>query len=431
MTTKTLSDDQILSTTMWRVMPLATMCMIIATIDRSNIGYAKLDMATSLGLSEQVFALGASLFSIGYLLFEIPSVMAAHKYGPRVWFARIMFTWGLATLLLAFSQSPAMFFILRFLLGVAEAGLYPGLIFYVTLWFPKSKHPQALAFVTIGAAAGNALGALISGPLLDLHGLLGFASWQWVFLVTGILPILATGLVLRTLRNSPDEADFLRAPDRLRLKSMVEQDKAELPHAKGLISAVTNLRVLGFGAIYAILMTALYGVIYWSPSVVKSFGVSGVQNGMLVALPWLIDIALLLVLPKMLKTRQAVLTAMVGLSLLGAATFAGAVLIESNYIRYAFLLVGIPCISLVLALNWSFPVRMLRGAGAAAAIAAVSMLGNIGGIFGQNGMPAIAGLAGNISAALWVPCACLSAMALGALVVLIKNTRGAVVQPAA
>lgn len=416
------TDDQILNRTMWRVMPLATMCMVIGTIDRSNIGYAKLGMVSSLGLSEQIFALGASLFYIGYLLFEIPSVIAAHKYGSRLWFARIMFTWGLATLLLTFAYTPTLFFILRFLLGVAEAGLYPGLIFYVTLWFPKSKHPQALAFVTIGSAIGNSFGALISGPLLDLDGVFGLAGWQWVFLVTGMLPMIGTIIVLRNLCDSPDKATFLPPEDRKRLKVLVEQDSAELPHGKGFLSAVTNLRVLGFGAIYAIILTALFGVIYWSPSVVRGFGVSGLQNGLLVALPWAIDVVLLLTLPKMLQTRRAILLAMTGLSVLGAVTFAGAVLVDNNFIRYGFLVVGIPCISLVLALNWSFPVRMLRqGAGAAAAIAAVSMLGNIGGILGQNAMPAISEIAQNVNAALWVPCACLAAVAIGSMIVFIRS----------
>lgn len=415
------ADKALMEKVLWRVMPLATACMIIGTIDRSNVGFAKLSMANDLGMSEAIFAFGSSLFYLGYIAFEIPSALAAHRYGARLWFARIMLTWGIATLLLAFTSSAAIFYVLRFLLGAAEAGLYPALLFYITLWFPRADHARAMGFLTIGSALGNATGALISGPLLDMNGVMGFQGWQWIFLVTGALPVAGVAVVLWLIRDNPSQARFLTEPEKARLIDMIEPTETK-PHGwREILQAISAPRVLGHGAAYTVILTALFGVIYWTPSLIKSFGATGAQNGMLVALPWLIDVVLLLVIPRRLHSRKAILSTLIGLTVLGAAAFAAAVMVDNSFFRYGCLLVGIPCISVSLALYWTFPARLFRGAQAAAAIAAISTLGNMGGLIGQNLMPAVAKAGGGPSAALWAPCVCLSLMAVGAVIALSRG----------
>lgn len=411
------ADEPMLQRMLWRVMPLITLCMALSTIDRSNIGFAKLTMAKDLGMSEAIFALGSSLFYLGYLLFEVPSGLAAHRYGARLWFARIMATWGLVTVLLAFARSAPSFYLLRFILGVAEAGLYPGAVYYITLWAPQARRAQALGLLTIGSALGNSFGALVAGPLLDLNGAMGLHGWQWIFLVTGAMPLIAAPVILALLADKPADAKFLSDAERGRLGQLLGPPAPEVTAGK-LVRAVCDLRVLGHGLAYTALLTALYGVVYWAPSIIKTFGVTGTQNGLMVALPWAIDIVLLIILPKRVRSQRGVLWAIVVLGLLGAAAFASAGVIDSHVFRYGALLAGIPCISLLIAFYWTIPTRMFAGAQAAVAIAAISTLGNFGGMIGQNMMPAVAKLGGSASAALWAPCVCLGLIGLGALIAL-------------
>src|SRR5476649_351040 len=194
----------------FRLMPLLGLLYLIAYIDRSNISFAKLQMLGSLGLSEVAYGLGASLFFIGYLIFEVPSNVLLHKYGAPRWIARIMLTWGIVTVLLAFTKNATTFYVLRFLLGASEAGLYPGVIYYLTLWFPSRHRVRMLGYFTVGSSLGNMVGAPICGWLLDKGGLLGLQGWQLVFIVTGIPSILLTAVVLLYLPASPLKATSCR-----------------------------------------------------------------------------------------------------------------------------------------------------------------------------------------------------------------------------
>ncbi|MBV9457283.1 MAG: MFS transporter, partial [Bradyrhizobium sp.] len=177
--------DALMYRIMWRIMPLMVAFMMLSVIDRSNVSYAKLQMVSGLGMSETAYGLASSLFFIGSLIFEVPSALAAHRFGARFWFARILLTWGLLTVLLGFTFSGSLFAAFRFLIGAAEAGAYPGIIYYLTLWFPKRYRVQALALMTIGSPLGNMFGSLFGGLLLNLDGVLGLGGWQWVFIATG------------------------------------------------------------------------------------------------------------------------------------------------------------------------------------------------------------------------------------------------------
>ena len=198
-----------INTITWRLMPLLMLLYLVAYIDRQNVSYAKLQMVGDLGLSETAYGLGASLFFIGYFLFEVPSNVILERVGARVWFARIMLTWGIVTLLLAFTKNATMFYILRFALGAAEAGFFPGVLFALTLWFPQDHRGRMIGWFMIASAIANAVGAAIGGMLLDLDGTLGFKGWQWVFLATGVPAVLLAGVVFMILPEGPHKATWL------------------------------------------------------------------------------------------------------------------------------------------------------------------------------------------------------------------------------
>lgn len=409
-------QTKLMSRLVWRVMPLLMLVYLIAVIDRANIGFAKLQMVKDLGMSEQAFGLAASLFFIGYLVFEVPSTLAVHRFGARRWLARILFTWGAVTVALAFVRSDTMFTVLRFLLGVAEAGAYPGIIFVTTLWFPQAYRVRVMGIVTLGSAFGNMFGSLMSGPLLDLNGTLGLAGWQWVFLVTGIPAILMGIVVLLFLPSTPADATFLSPTERGWLtQSLARENVAKSDHTN-VWQVLWDPRVLFLSLVYALILTALYGVIYWLPTVVKGFGATGTQNGVLSSLPWLVAALVLMVLPSRLRAHQSVLMGIFVLSAIGVCAFFMSTVVPENWMRLIAMMIGTPCISLLLPCFWSLPSRFLAGARAATGIAVISSLGNFGGFAAQNLMPWVAQMGGSAVAAMLVPTVCLALLGIGAAI---------------
>ncbi|MDC7789527.1 MFS transporter [Rhodoplanes sp. TEM] len=421
------SDQQeVMRRVMWRVMPLVMLAYLTAVIDRANVGFAKLQMIRDLGISEQAFGLAASLFFIGYLVFEIPSTLAVHRFGARKWISRILLSWGVVTVWMAWTTSETMFTVLRFMLGVAEAGAYPGIIFFTTLWFPQAYRVRVMGIVTLGSAFGNMFGSLLSGPLLDLDGSLGLAGWQWVFIVTG-MPAVIMGLVIFfTLPDSPAEATFLSPSEKSWLADSIQRDGAAKHDHGGIWQVLWDPRVLFLSGVYTLILTSLYGVIYWLPTVVKAFGATGTQNGLLSAVPWAVTVGMLVVLPGRLKQHRTVLVGMATLSLVGVAAFFASTVVPANWMRFVALTIGTPCISLLLPCFWSLPSRFLSGARAAAGIGAISTLGNFGGFAAQNLMPWAAKLGGSAVAAMLVPTVCLAALGIGAAIAQAVAKRNAV-----
>lgn len=412
----TVSREQALMRRLgWRLMPLLILLFLTSFIDRQNVGFAKLQMLTDLHMSEAAYGLGASLFFIGYLLFEVPSALGLQRYGARIWLARIICTWGLVTILLAFTSSTAMFYVLRFLLGVAEAGFYPGAIFYITIWFPKSYRIRMLGFFTLGSTLGNMLGGLINGPLLDLNGTLGFAGWQWVFIGSGIPAVLLTFAVLAYLPSSPETASFLTDEDRKLLAAAHAREPSTATTHGRPWAALWDPRVLGFALIYMLMSTSLYGVTYWLPTVVRSFGVTSTVNGLLNMIPWGIGAVLLMILPGYLRHDRVVFRAAALITLLGMACFTASVLLTDHTQRFIALAIGGPCISLLYPCFWSLPPRFFSGARAAASIAAINSIGNLGGFFAQNLMPWVGEKTHSTGGPMLVPAACLAVLCIGAI----------------
>lgn len=418
-----IDEAKLMARIIRRIMPILMLVYLTAVIDRSNIGFAKLQMAREMNMSEQAFGLASSLFFIGYLLFEIPSTLAVHRFGARKWLTRILVSWGAITVAMAFVSSDKMFTVMRFLLGVAEAGAYPGIVYVTSLWFPQSYRVRVMGIITLGSAFGNMFGALASGPLLDLHGLLGFSGWQWVFIVTGLPAILLGIFVLLLLPDRPDDAPFLTQNDKDWLSARLAEESEAKRESHSLLQVLWDGRVWFLSLVYALILTSLYGVIYWTPTVIKGFGATGTQNGLLTSLPWLLTVAMLLILPKRLREHRSVVTAMAVLSVTGVAAFLLSTIVPENWMRLLAMIVGTPCISLLLPCFWSLPSRFLTGQRAAAGIGAISMLGNFGGFAAQNLMPMVAQLGGHTSAAMWVPAACLALLGCGAASQLITMPR--------
>jgi MFS family permease len=410
------SERSIVNKSLLHVMPILIAAFILGYIDRQNVAFAKLQMVSALGMTEISYGLGSSLFFIGYILLDIPSALAVHKYGARIWLARIMCSWGVITVLLAFAFTPVHFFVLRFLLGAAEAGFYPGCIYYLTLWFPQAHRVRALGIFTLGAPLGNMLGSLIGGMLLELNGRLGFAGWQWTFIMTGLPAIVVAGALLIWLPRAPKEAKFLSAKEQDILLAAVERETAATATHSSPIAALWDPRVIGFGVVYMLMSTALYGVSYWLPTIVKGFGIGSARNGLVNMVPWGLAIIMLLMLPPRLKTERSVLIAVSAVALIGVICFATSTLVSDHGLRFAAIALGAPCIQVMYPSFWSIATRFFKGARAASSVAVINAIGLLGGFVAQNLMPWMGHLSGSTVAPMLAPAGCLTMLGLLALV---------------
>lgn len=415
----------------WRLMPLFCLMYLIAYIDRQNVSYAKLEMADALGMSEAVYGLGASLFFIGYFLFEAPANLVLARVGARVWFTRIMATWGVITVLLGFTNSPLMFYVLRFLLGVAEAGFFPGVLYVLTLWYPQSHRGRMVGAFMVASAFANAVGALLGGLLLDMDGLMGLQGWQWVFVATGLPAVLLAPYVLWKLPNGPDKAPWLTDVQKASVAEDLAGENADPTHA-GADSwrAMLDRRVLMLATMYVGFPLAAYGLSYWLPTVVKGFGATNAQNGAINVIPWLMVALALWLLPRwsarMRQTQKVQSWFIAGPAFVGATALVLSVLVPGNAAKFALLCVAAPAIFCAQPMFWSLPPTFLRGAGAAAGIAAINSIGNLGGFVAQTAVPAIKEASGSDLTPMLFLAACLTVAGLSIFLVLPRLKPGPV-----
>ncbi|WJF90044.1 MFS transporter [Paraburkholderia bonniea] len=402
------NDALLIQRVWWRIMPLVLLTYLVAVIDKMNVSFAKLQMVHHIGLSETAYGLASSLFFIGYVIFEVPSAMGAHRFGAPKWISRIVLSWGLATLLLAYTASGSTFAALRFLVGAAEAGLYPAIIYYFTLWFPRAYQVRALGILTLGSAIGNMLGSAFGGALLSLDGLWNIAGWQWVFLITGMMAVVLAPFVLFLLPANIASARFLHAGERTRLSQIIASEASpQATEGGSLWSVLIDKRVIAFSGGYTLLLTSLYGIIYWLPTVIKDFGVSGALNGTLNMIPWALTATLLLIIPRQLKRDNQIRKTAMVIAAAGCVAFIVSMVVESQTLRFIALVLGTPCTSLLLPCFWSLPSKYFSGRRAAASLAAICSVGNVGGFLAQNLMPWIGKLLGHPAYAMALPAFCL------------------------
>jgi MFS family permease len=374
-----------------RLIPLFMLMYLIAYIDRQNVSFAKLQMTSALGLSEAAYGLGASLFFIGYFLFEAPSNFVLSKVGPKIWFARIMATWGLVTVLLGFTTNAPMFYILRFLLGAAEAGFFPGVLYVLTLWFPAADRGRMVGWFMIASALANAVGAAIGGLLLDLDGLANLQGWQWVFVATGVPAVLFAPIAYAFLPRSPNEARWLSDERKAWLaKTLADEHAATgaVDHANPF-KVMADPRVILICLMYIGLPLAAYGLSYWLPTIVKSFGVSNTVNGFINIIPWLFVAFALWWNPRHSAKTGEKTWHMVVPCFVGAACLILSVLVPGAATKFAFLCVAAGCMFMVQPVFWTLPGTFLKGATAATGIAVINSFGNLGGFIAQNAVPII------------------------------------------
>ena len=374
-----------------RLLPLFMLMYLIAYIDRQNVSFAKLQMTSALGLSEAAYGLGASLFFIGYFLFEAPSNFVLSKVGPKIWFARIMATWGLVTVLLGFTTSAPMFYILRFLLGAAEAGFFPGVLYVLTLWFPAADRGRMVGWFMIASALANAVGAAIGGLLLDLDGLANLQGWQWVFVATGIPAVLFAPIAYAFLPRSPNEARWLSDERKAWLaKTLADEHAATgaIDHANPF-KVMADPRVILICLMYIGLPLAAYGLSYWLPTIVKSFGVSNTVNGFINVIPWLFVAFALWWNPRHSAKTGEKTWHMVVPCFVGAICLIASVLVPGAATKFGFLCIAAACMFMVQPVFWTLPGTFLKGATAATGIAVINSFGNLGGFVAQNAVPII------------------------------------------
>ena len=386
---------RVLRKTTLRIVPFIMLLYFVAFIDRVNIGFAALTMNKDLGFSPAVYGFGAGIFFWGYFLCEVPSNIVLEKVGARIWIARVMITWGLISGAMAFVQGQTSFYVLRFLLGAAEAGFFPGIILYLSYWFPARQRAAVTALFMAAAPLSTAIGSPLSSALLGTHGLLGFQGWQWLFVIEAIPAVLLGFVVLFFLTDQPGQAKWLADDER---KWLVETMNAERAGQTATAShsiwhGLTDPRVLALSLVYFGTSAGLYTLGIWAPQIIKSFGLSTMQVGVLNAIPPTLSIvAMYLWSWHSDRTNErtwhvviACLVAAIGLALAGMSSSAVAVVTALVLVN-----VGISAAKPPL---WSMPTLFLAGPAAASGIATINSIGNLGGFVG----PAMIGWIKNLT----------------------------------
>ncbi|HEY5929318.1 MAG TPA: MFS transporter, partial [Burkholderiales bacterium] len=277
----------------WRLLPLVIVSYLVAYIDRTNIAVAALTMNKDLGFSAYLFGWGAGIFFLGYALFEVPSNMILHKVGARRWIARIMITWGIVSGLMSMVTGPVSFLILRFLLGVAEAGFFPGMILYLTYWFPSRYRARVISSLFVAVPVANGLASVISGAILGMDGIWGLRGWQWVFIIEAVPAVLLALVVLKYMTDRPALATWLTADERDWLEEELQSERrtVETRHKLNLLQSLTDIRVVILSFIYFASATASYGIAFFLPQIVKGLGnQSNFMTGVLSGIPYFIGV---------------------------------------------------------------------------------------------------------------------------------------------
>src|ERR1700754_2753733 len=264
----------------------------VAFIDRVNIGFAALTMNKELGFSPTVFGFGAGIFFLGYFLCEVPSNLVLDKVGARIWIARVMITWGLISGAMALVQGATSFYVLRFLLGAAEAGFFPGIILYLSYWFPARQRAAVTAIFMAAAPLSTVLGSPVSGALLDMHGILGLSGWQWMFIIEGVPAVLLGVVVLFYMTDRPEKATWLSNDERNWLVRTMNTEAAQKAGtaSHSVWRGLADLRVIGLSLVYFGTSAGLYTLGIWAPQIIKQFGLSSMQIGFLNALPGVVAV---------------------------------------------------------------------------------------------------------------------------------------------
>ena len=368
----------------WRIVPFIMILYLIAYIDRVNIGFAAITMKEDLGFTASILGFGAGIFFLGYFLFEVPSNIILHKVGARIWIARVMVTWGIIAGGMAFVESSTSFYVMRFLLGVAEAGFFPGIILYLSYWVPARNRAGVIALFMAAAPIATAIGSPISAALLEMHGIMGLAGWQWMFLIEAIPAVILGVVVYFYMTDRPEKAAWLKPDEREWLVKTMQAEDANKggQQQHSILRGLANPRVLALALIYFGTSAGLYTLGIWAPQIIKELGVSSMTVGLLNAIPPIISVVAMILWSRHSdKTNErtwhvalACLTAAVGLAIAASTGSMFGLIAALTIVN-----VGISCSKPPL---WSMPTMFLSGAAAATGIATINSIGNLGGFAG-------------------------------------------------
>jgi MFS transporter, ACS family, tartrate transporter len=399
--------DQVLQSAVskaaWRLLPFLVVCYMVNFLDRVNVGFAALAMNEDLKFSPAVFGMGAGIFFVGYFLFEIPSNLALQRFGARRWIARIMVSWGIVATAMALVTGATSFYAMRFLLGAAEAGFFPGIILYLTYWFPARERARIVSIFMAAVPLATVFGGPLSGALLEMHGLIGLRGWQWLFIIEGLPAVLLGFAALRLLPDRPQHAGWLSEDEKQVLASTLaaEADATREVGYAGLIEALTKPRVLVLGLLYFLIVVGLYGLGFWMPQVIETFGLTPLEIGFLAAIPYLFA-SVVMVLWGRHSDATGERTLHIALPLLfGGLAFAWSAVSGPLIPTMAALTLAAIGIYAAIGTFWSFPTAILAGTGAAAGLALVNSLGNLGGFAGPWIVGLLKGATGSFTGALF------------------------------
>ena len=374
-------EERTYAKVIWRIIPLLFVCYVVAYLDRVNVGFAKLQMLHDLKFSETVFGLGAGMFFVGYCLFEVPTNLLLYRIGARKVMTRIMVTWGVISCLTMFVTTATEFYVIRFLLGIAEAGFFPGIILYLSQWFPAERRGRVTALFMTALPMSGVIGSPASGWILqNFAGVNGWAGWQWLFLLEGLPTVLIGIVVWFYLDDNIESAKWLSADEKRLLRNEIRRDNAQTPdHSFG--QAVRSSKVWILGLMYFGVVTGLYGISFWLPTLIKATGVSGALDiGLLSAIPYVVaTVSMVLVGRSADRQRERRWHFMVPAVLGGLGLVLSAIFANNTVFAIAALTLAAAGVISSLPLFWTFPPAFLGGAAAAGGIALIGALGNVGG----------------------------------------------------
>ena len=363
----------------WRMLPLLVLAFIFNYIDRTTVGFAAITMNKDLGFTATQFGWGAGILFAGYCFFEIPSNMALYRFGARRWLARIMISWGLAAAATALVEGPTSFYVLRFLLGVAEAGFFPGVTFLLATWFPAQYRARVLALFMLGVPLSSVIGGPMSAYLLTMDGVWGFAGWKWMFVVQGLPAVFIGIAVLMYLRDRPADAEWLTDDERRELISMLEEEPRHKPK-KAVWAALTDGRVLLLATIQFGFVLGSYGIGMWLPLILKGRGFSTVEVGFLSTIPYLTAIVGMILWARAVDRTGRNVLHLACACLLGAAGLYASTLTKDFALEMTGISIAVLAVSSARAIFWSIPTSFLTGAAAAGGLAFINSIGTMGGL---------------------------------------------------
>ncbi|MGX1349647.1 ACS family tartrate transporter-like MFS transporter [Bradyrhizobium elkanii] len=377
-------SEKTIKTVSLRLMPVLFISYVLAYIDRINIGFAALRMNADLSISPYIFGFGAGVFFLSYFIFEIPSNLALAKFGARKWISRIMVSWGIISAAMAFVQGPTSFIIVRFLLGAAEAGFFPGVILYLTFWFPQQYRARIVAAFIVAVPVSLALGGPISTAILHMDGIAGLRGWQWLFILEG-LPTALFGLVfLFVMPDRPRDATWLRADEREALQRAIDDEEraVAIAHGTSIRDALKDTRVLALSFIWFANTTANLGLAFFLPQILKGLGLTDIQTGITTSIPYVFGTLGILAfgyVSDKYNERRWTLCAALGLTAIG--------LLAAGLLTGSFLAVAVMAVAAIGIYGakppfWPLPTTFLTGSAAAAGIALINSIGNLGGFVG-------------------------------------------------